>query len=178
MPVGRIAGRAPQSAVDARRRARCGMRPPNIGIKRHAHIGFAIEYPDGFGSRFGVSVGDVGERHQGGNSPTGSASCPRKSTAGCVALRTPKRHKKPAFYAGLVEVIGSLRILSDLSNGGAGGNRTPVHKSYATRSTYVATSIVLAAHYPTGRESMQPARCFFVEHTPGTCAPLADERYT
>jgi hypothetical protein len=25
---------------------------------------------------------------------------------------------------------------------------------------------------------MQPARCFFVEHTPDTCAPLADERYT
>jgi hypothetical protein len=41
---------------------------------------------------------------------------------------------------------------------GAGGNRTPVHKSYATRSTYVATSIVLTAHYPTGRESAQPAR--------------------
>jgi hypothetical protein len=69
-------------------------------------------------------------------------------------------------------------MLSDHLNGGAGGNRTPVHKSYATRSTYVATSIGLAAHYPTGRESMQPARYFFVEHTPGTWAPLADERYT
>ena len=43
-------------------------------------------------------------------------------------------------------------------SGGAGGNRTPVHKSYATRSTYVATSIVLTTHYPTGRESAQPAR--------------------
>src|SRR5882724_1451326 len=61
---------------------------------------------------------------------------------------------------------------------GAGGNRTPVHKSYATRSTYVATSIVLTARYPTGRESKQPARYFFVEHTPDTCALLSDERYT
>src|SRR6267154_6859454 len=61
---------------------------------------------------------------------------------------------------------------------GAGGNRTPVHKSYATRSTYVAASIVLTAHYPTGRESVRPARYFFVEHTPDTCAPLSDERYT
>src|SRR6202050_3265910 len=63
-------------------------------------------------------------------------------------------------------------------NGGAGGNRTPVHKSYATRSTYVAASIVLTAHYPTGRESVRPARYFFVEHTPDTCVPLSDERYT
>jgi hypothetical protein len=61
--------------------------------------------------------------------------------------------------------------------GGAGGNRTPVHKSYATRSTYVAQSIVLTAHYPTGRESEQPARYFFVEHTPDTRALLADKRY-
>src|SRR5260370_24038708 len=69
-----------------------------------------------------------------------------------------KSIKKPAFYAGLVEVLGRFRMLSDDLNGGAGGNRTPVHKSYATRSTYVATSIVLTAHYPTGRESAQPAR--------------------
>src|ERR1700676_3718193 len=70
----------------------------------------------------------------------------------------PKSIKKPAFLAGLVEVLGSFRMLSDYSNGGAGGNRTPVHKSYATSSTYVAQSIVLTARYPTGRESKQPAR--------------------
>jgi hypothetical protein len=60
--------------------------------------------------------------------------------------------------AAFAAVIGRLRIPLEVPNGGAGGNRTPVHKSYATRSTYVATSIVLTAHYPTGRESMQPAR--------------------
>ena len=32
-------------------------------------------------------------------------------------------------------------------------NRTPVHKPYVPRPTYVATSIDLAARYPTGRES-------------------------
>src|SRR3984893_13577646 len=64
-----------------------------------------------------------------------------------TALRQMRqKHKKPAFYAGLVEVLGCFRMLSDDPNGGAGGNRTPVHKSYATRSTYVAASIVLAAH--------------------------------
>ena len=32
-------------------------------------------------------------------------------------------------------------------------NRTPVHKPYVPRPTYVAVSIDLAARYPTGRES-------------------------
>src|SRR5271167_3240097 len=70
------------------------------------------------------------------------------------------------------------RIPLEVPNGGAGGNRTPVHKPYVPRSTYAATSIVLTAHYPTGRESVRPAQYFFVEHTPDTCVPLADERYT
>ena len=81
-----------------------------------------------------------------------------RARAGLRRSQDPKIIKKPAFYAGLVEALGRFRMLSDDLNGGAGGNRTPVHKSYATRSTYVAQSIVLTAHYPTGRESAQPAR--------------------
>ena len=61
--------------------------------------------------------------------------------------------------------------------GGAGGNRTRVHKPYTPGPTYVAVSIVLAARYPTGRESAQPARWRFASHTPDPCASLADERY-
>src|SRR5260370_3452070 len=91
---------------------------------------------------------------------TGPATSPTRSSSRWRTRHEPgpRNHKKPAFYAGLVEVLGRFRMLSDHLNGGAGGNRTPVHKSYATRSTYVATSIVLTAHYPTGRESAQPAR--------------------
>src|ERR1700691_2041566 len=48
-----------------------------------------------------------------GQLPPVAPSCPRKSTAGCVALRTPKGIKKPAFYAGFVEVLGCLRKSSE-----------------------------------------------------------------
>jgi hypothetical protein len=39
----------------------------------------------------------------------------------------------------------------DTSNGGAGGNRTPVHKSYASRSTYVATVYCSRRSLPDGQ---------------------------
>ena len=103
----------------------------------------------------------------------GPQDCPRMSNLAKRLFCFGK--EKPAFLR--VAWI-TLDCVGPNLNGGAGGNRTPVHKSYATRSTYVAQSIVLTAHYPTGRESVQPARYFFVEHTPGTCVPLADERYT
>ena len=96
---------------------------------------------------------------------TGSGSCPQdrpqlppEVNGKLRRSQDSKSIKKPAFYAGSAEVLGCFRMLSDYLNGGAGGNRTPVHKSYATSSTYVAQSIVLTARYPTGRESKQPAR--------------------
>src|ERR1700722_2083606 len=93
-----------------------------------------------------------------------------------VARPERPERRLPAVFGTSILVIADARSRPLI--GGAGGNRTPVHKSYATRSTYVATSIVLTTHYPTGRESARPARYFFVEHTPDTCAPLSDERYT
>jgi hypothetical protein len=111
------------------------------------------------------------ESSAAGESNANSICLPR----GVRAARCPPLSPKSTEIASR---SGSQKHKKTRVSGGAGGNRTPVHKSYATRSTYVAQSIVLTAHYPTGRESVQPARYFFVEPTPGTCVLLADERYT
>jgi hypothetical protein len=43
----------------------------------------------------------------------------------CNKSQDPKSIKKPAFYAGLVEVLGSLRILSDDPNGPGTNQKSP-----------------------------------------------------
>jgi hypothetical protein len=130
--------------------------PPLAAARRDLEIqAVAAEHPLGFGGGLGVSR-KLSVSGAWGQLPHGFAPLPPRLPPGCPRLppevngmlrrsRDPKSIKKPAFYAGLAEVLGSLRISSDDSNGGAGGNRTPVHKSYVPRSTYVAASIVLTA---------------------------------
>jgi hypothetical protein len=58
-----------------------------------------------------------------GQLPYGFGQLPPEVNGKLRRSQDPKSIKKPAFYAGLVEVLGSLRILSDLSNGGPGTNQ-------------------------------------------------------
>ena len=77
------------------------------------------------------------------------APATRASSRACHS--STRRHEQPFNPVDRHAAKGLKPRFQALAIGGAGGNRTPVHKSYASRSTYVATVYCSRRSLPDGQ---------------------------